>query len=480
MVLARGLDRVLGLVSTLILARLLAPDDFGLIAMAMSFVALLDLLRAFGLDIVLIQHERPERVHYDTAWTMNVLVSAGVSATLIALAQPVASFFAEPELVWVMLALGLGPWLESFRNIGVVDFRRTLDFEREFRFLFYSRITRFLVTVPLAFMLRSHWALVCGMLAGRLADVAFSYGMSAYRPRPALTAWRELFGFSKWLLLNNLVQLLTQRSADFVIGRIAGARSLGLFNVSQEIALLPSSELAAPINRALLPGYARQAGDRDGLRRSLLDVVSMIALITLPTGAGLIATAHLIVPILLGSQWLDAIPLVPVLALFGLVNALGSNTGALFIAIGHPRFVFVVAVVQLVILVPGLLYGVGQTGAIGAAWAYVASALVVVPLSYGVLLQELGLGLHLLFARLWRPLVATGAMLLAVRLAPVGTRATDPTLELIGGLLGLVALGALVYVGTVAVLWRMSGRPSGAERFILREIETRLVAWRRR
>jgi PST family polysaccharide transporter len=480
MVLARGLDRTLGLVSTLILARLLAPDDFGLIAMAMSFVALLDLLRAFGLDIVLIQHASPERAHYDTAWTMNVMVSAAVSITLIAFAQPASIFFKEPELVWVMVLLGLGPFLESFRNIGVVDFRRNLDFEREFRFLFYARITRFLVTVPLAFALRNHWALVIGMLIGRAADVAFSYGMSPYRPRPSLTVWRELFGFSKWLLMNNLVQLLTQRSADFVIGRLAGARSLGLFNVSQEIALLPSSELAAPINRALLPGYARQAGDRSMLQRGLLDVVSMISLITLPTGVGLIATAHLIVPILLGSQWLDAIPLVPVIAIFGLVNALGSNTGALFIAIGQPRFVFIVAIIQLIVLIPGLLYGVDRAGAIGAGWAYVVSSLVAVPLSYAVLLQELQLRLRDLMARLWRPLAATALMLVAVRIAANALDPTDQTALLLGQLLVLAGLGVVVYVSSVLVFWRISGRPSGAEHFILRELASRLETWRGR
>ncbi len=474
MILAQVLDRVIGLVSTLILARLLAPDDYGVVAMAMSVAGLLNLLRAFGLEIVLIQHPAPQRVHYDTAWTMNVLVSLAVGLTLALLAKPTADFYREPQLTLVMVLLALSPVIESLRNIGVVDFRRNLDFDLEFRFTFYSRLVRFVVTVALAFLLQNHWALVTGILVGRVTDVLLSYLMNAYRPRFSLAALSELFHFSKWLLSKNLIQLLTQRSSDFVIGRFSGATALGLFNVANEIASLPSSELAAPINRAIYPSFARQAADRDALRRSLLDVAAIIFLITLPLGVGLIVTSHLIVPLMLGPMWLETIPIVSALALFGLLEGLGSNTGSMFLALGKPQIVTRVATIQLVVLVPSLVFGVRETGALGAAWAYVASTCVSVPLAYWILLQELQLPARTLLARLWRSVVAVLVMAGAV----AGLASTLPKpgnlVETALQLVLLVGLGALVYLGTVFGLWIASDRPEGGEAHAVALVGSRL------
>jgi lipopolysaccharide exporter len=480
MVLARVVDRTLGLASTLVLARLLAPDDFGVIAMAMSIIAVLDLLRAFGLDVVLIQHQAPEPVHYNTAWTMNILVSATVATLLIALAQPASIFYREPDLVIVMMLLALSPLIESCRNIGIVDFRRNQEFDREFRFMLMARLTRFAVTMPLAFYLRNYWALVGGMLFGRLAEVALSYVVHRYRPSPSLAAWRELMGFSKWLLLKNLVQVLTNRSGDFVIGRLVGTRELGLFNVSTEIAAMPSSELAAPINRALLPGFARQASDPAALRKAFLNVVSMITLATLPVGIGLMLTAHLVVPILLGEKWVEAIPFVPILALNGLLMSLGSNTGSFLLGVGESRLVFRLAVLKLIVLAPSLMIGALHAGAIGAAWAYVASTFTVIPVSYAIILRRLDLGVTHLLVRLWRPVSGVAVMTACVHGLSTRLTVASETMEMIVQLLTLAATGAIAYVVTVLLLWNANRRPDGAERFVLDTARTQLQRFRSR
>jgi O-antigen/teichoic acid export membrane protein len=483
MVVARMCDRLLGLVSMVILARLLVPDDFGIVAMAMSVVALLGLLRAFGFDVVLIQHRDLKRAHYDTAFTLNLLVSLLVSLLLVAMSAPAAVFFGEPELTWVMVFLAFAPAISSLLNIGVVDFRKNLEFRREFLFMFLARIARFVVTVSLAFSLRNHWALVFGILIGRGAEVLISYVMHPYRPRISLAAWRELFGYSKWLVLGRMTQVLIQRSADFVIGRFAGARALGLFNVSYEIAFLPSSELAAPVNRAIFPGYARQAEDPDALRQGLLDVVSVIGLGILPAAAGLMVTAPQVVLVLLSESWAEAIPLIPVLALAGMINALGSNTGLLFLATGRPQIPTYISMLRLGVLLPALLVGVHHAGALGAAWAYVASLLVAVLMSYAILMRQLKIGVAELFARIWRPVIATTLMVLSVRTVAGQLPAAEGTSSLILQLLGLVSLGASVYCALVLALWYASRMPAGAERFVVDAVSARLgpmAFWRSR
>ena len=121
-------------VNILILARLLVPADFGLVAMAMSAIAIIELASAFSFEVALIQREHPTREYYDTAWTLNVALGTACALATVGLAYPAALFYGEPRLTPVMLVLAGGWIVQSFENIGTVNFRRDMDFSREFRF----------------------------------------------------------------------------------------------------------------------------------------------------------------------------------------------------------------------------------------------------------------------------------------------------------------------------------------------------------
>ena len=150
MVLLKLLERSLGLISTLILARLLGPTDFGVVAMAISFIAMAELLTAFSFDIAIIHNQAATEEHYNTAWTCNVLLNLCVTGLMLAFAIPIAAFYRHPEVAWVVCALAFGPLLVGLENIGIVAFRKELDFRREFRFQLSRKLIGFIVVVPLA------------------------------------------------------------------------------------------------------------------------------------------------------------------------------------------------------------------------------------------------------------------------------------------------------------------------------------------
>lgn len=150
------LDRSLGLISTLILARVLVPQDFGVVAMAMSFVALLELATAFGFDVALIQKQTRDRNHWDTAWTFNVLLGLSVAVAMVSGAPYVADFYRQDALEHVIRALAIGSMVQGFENIGVVAFRTEMRFDREFRFLISKKLVAFAVTIPAALILDSY------------------------------------------------------------------------------------------------------------------------------------------------------------------------------------------------------------------------------------------------------------------------------------------------------------------------------------
>jgi O-antigen/teichoic acid export membrane protein len=467
MVAFKLIDRGVGLASTIVLARLLAPEDFGLIAIAMMLIGALQLLFAFNFDVHLIQDPNAGRDQFDTAWTFNVIFGVLCAVLLSGLAHIVALFYHEPRLEAVIYTLAAGCFAAGFANIGPVIFRREMRFDREFAFMLGKRLAPVLVTIPIAIWQRSYWALAIGQLTGTLASVLLSYYVSAYRPRFSLKAKAELFHASKWLFINSMLQFLNGRAAEFVIGKFAGVAGLGVYTISSEISTLPTTELVAPINRAAFPGYARLAHDIDQLRNSFLGVISVIALFALPAGIGIVAVADLMVPAVLGWQWLNAIPLIQVLAVYGVLTALQTNISYVYLAVGRPRLITAVAAAQFGVLLALLLPATWYWGATGAAWSFLITAICMVPVNQVLISRQLRLSALAYAARLWRPALASCVMAMAVlavkRQLNLANATDKATHAYVLALLLCVAVGAVVYAAAVYLLWRLSSRPEGAE-----------------
>lgn len=476
LVLLRLFDRGLGFLSTLVLARVLVPADFGLIAMAISILAALELLGAFSFDLALIQNQQATRSHYDTAWTFAVLFGVFNAVCMCALAHPAALFYSEPRVEGVMYALAVCTLLQGFDNVGIVAFQKDLELHKEFAFGLGKKLTGFIVTLSLAYVFRSYWALIGGTLAMRLASLGLSYALHPFRPRLSLAMARDMLGFSKWLLLNNLLIFLNNRGTDFVIGRISGARELGLYSLSYELANLPTTELVWPIQRAVFPGYARLAGDREQLKATFCRLIGLLAFLTIPIGAGLALAARPLVATLLGDKWSATVPLIQVLAVFGIVRALHGPTGSIFVAVGRPRVVALTQCVQIAVALSLMLVLIPRLGTIGAAWSILTGACCAMLANYAGVLRLLHLSLSRLAAPLWRPLLSTGVMgLLMAGIAPTLQHAADPWPAL-AQLLTLILVGALSYLATTFGLWRLGGRPDGSESLLLGLVAER---WRR-
>ena len=471
MVAFKFIDRGIGLASTIVLARLLAPEDFGLIALAMMLLSALQLFFAFNFDVHLIQNPNAGRDQFDTVWTFNVLFTSICAIVMSGSAYWAATFYHEPRLEMVIYVLALGVLVSGFSNIGPVIFRREMRFDREFKFMLGRRLAPVLVTIPIAFWLRSYWALALGQLAGLLAGVLLSYYMSAYRPRFSLKAKSELFHASKWLVINNLFGFLNGRAAEFVIAKFAGVAELGIYTISSEISTLPTTELVAPINRAAFPGYSRLAHDIDQLRNSFLSVISIIALFALPAGIGIASVADIMVPAVLGWKWTQSIPLIQVLAIYGIFSALQNNIGYVYLAVGRTRLITLVNGVQFVVLLALLLPATWYRGATGAAWAFLGTAIVMTPINQLLIARQLKLSIKSYGARLWRPFVAAFLMALSVYFLKRNLTLGNDTTTYILALLLCVAAGAIVYACALYGLWRLASRPEGAERACLTRVE---------
>ena len=478
----RMLTRLLGLGSTLVLVRLLSPEDFGLVALAAAFALALDVCLSIGIEDQIVRARDPTPALYHTAFTMNLLRCALVAGLITLAAGPAAAFFADARLHDVLLALAASAALSGATNIGIADFRRHLSFDKEFQLQLLPRLLGISVTLGVAWGWHSHWALVLGILANRAGIVAMSHLLHPYRPRLSLSAWRELIGISVWAWLISLAAVVRDRADSMVVGRLLGPAPLGVYAVGVEVAVLPTTEMVDPICRACMPGFAatlRSGGDA-AAGDAWLRIMALMALLTLPAGTGASLVAGPLVALAFGPAWAEAAPVITILGLACTFTLLGNVSGALLNARAALRAILGVTLVAAALRIVLLLALVPALGVTGAALA-VGIAVVLEQLALvGCVLRLLRLRGIAVLRCIARPVLAAAAMALVLWQAGLGWAAPPPDAAGAARMLaGAIPMGVAVYAAALWLLWRGAGAPAGAESDMLRMLG-RFGLWRHR
>ena len=463
---ARWATRLIGLVSTIILARLLTPEDFGIVAMALIVSGLLETIAYAGVDLALMRADHDTRAHYDTAWTVQLIQAVFVAALLLFAAPLVAAYFSEPRAAAVIRLLAFKSVIDGLQNIGIVAFRKELDFAKEFRFMLYSKVLNFAIVVAGAFWLRNYWALAIGMTSAGAINVMLSYIMHPYRPRWSLAKVKQIWSFSQWLMISRIGAFLNRRSDEFVVGGIVGTSAMGSYHVASELSTMPSSELVMPMRRAMFPTLAKLSGESQSFGVAVLGTFSTITTVCLAIGFGLMSVAPELVKLLLGQKWLTAIPLVQWLALYGGFSALVLVLEVPLWVSGRTHFSAFQTWLELAILVPLVWIATKKFGIEGAAATRTVVCFSMIPVMMLLTARAGYLNIGPLFAALWRPL--TAGVIMALLLWAIPFAAIVP---LAIALALKVVLGALIYVSVTGGLWLLQGRPAGFEATALGQIK---------
>jgi O-antigen/teichoic acid export membrane protein len=459
---AQIFDRLFGIVSIAVLARILTPPDFGVVAVAGTVVAAVELLSAFGFDWALVRHQDLSADYLNTAWTLRVMLGGFSFAALALLGAPAAAFYRIEALRSVLFVLGVASLLGSLENIGTVYFRRDFAFHNEFLLRAVSKLCGFTVTVIIALKYRSYWALVLGTVTLRLTNTIASYLLQSYRPRFALAHARELLSFSSWLLIGNMIEYCREKFSDLYLGRVFGPRANGLFSVAGDLARVPISEIAMPINRVAYSKYAEDIRAGRGIAGSYLEIASLIWMVSLPMCAGIFAVADEVVAVLLGPKWSDAAPVMRLLAVGTSFTVLTANTHYVYWAVGHSRIVAAISAAGAAVIIPATFVCASLLGFRGVALAYALTSAVMVPVNFAFLWRLAGIRFVDLIARAWRVTMAA-AVMLAILLTALPHPATQSLSTAAQLLAAKIVIGVAAYVGTSAALWVACGRPNGPE-----------------
>ena len=465
---ARLSTNLMGLTTTLVLARILTPADFGLVAFGATILAVVSAVTNMSLSQALIQHKAPSPAHFQTAWTLNAARGFLIAAFLCLAAKPAALIAHEPRLFALMCALSLGPILDGFQNPRTIMLVRNLIFRQQFALQVGAKLTAILVSIAFALAYKTYWALVLGALAGQAAGLVISYLLFPFRPRLSLQHYRELFAFSMWLTLGDVVLTLNLKFDSLLIGQFLGRAPLGVYTVGDNLAVLPTKEAMTPVMSTLFPALSHLVHDRGRLGGAYQRAQTLVTAAALPAGIGLGLIADPLIRLTMGDKWLGAIPVVQILTLVYSIMTLAMLAQSIAMAAGETRLLFKRDLQGFLISAPSVALGMYFGGLMGILYVRIFLAGVGILLNMQVVKHVSGLSILAQLTANARALVSVVAMTLAVlavtHAAPMG----HEPLALVTSIAIRVTVGVLAYAASTAVLWLLQGRPEGPEDELLR------------
>jgi PST family polysaccharide transporter/lipopolysaccharide exporter len=441
--------KLIFLARVLVLGRLLAPDDFGLLAISVVAVGFLLSVTDLSLIPALVQRDRPDEGHYHAAWTAGLTRGLLVTGALAIGAPLVAQLFGEPRATDFIRVLAVRPLIQAAGSVRVADLNRELRFRSLAMLYLTEAVVNTLVSLGLVQQI-GVGALVAGPLAGALAMSIASYIVAPYRPRLSLEAgaFRPLIRYGQWLFLATLISIVGSQGLQLVISRRLGAEALGIYFLSARLAFLPFEVSSQVVGSVAFPLYAGMQRDLQRASRSFRAMIVGLLALIVPSSLFIVLLIPELVHTVLGPRWTGTIPVIQVLALVNVATVVWDAAMPAFKGMGAPHNVALVEFTQTALLVGLAWPATDAYGVVGAAWAWLIAC------SAGC-----GLSAWLIQGTLDRPFLGVGMPLIAVIAASaIGGAAAWGVDRVVAGLPGLTAAGVIGTLATAAALWALDRR----------------------
>lgn len=361
----------LALLKGVILARLLTPEIFGIMAICMIVIRGIEIFSETGFGAALIHRQKNFEKEKDVAFTLLVIRGVLIFFVAFSIAPFVATYYEQEVLDPAIKILALTLIFNSFGNINTVKFQKELNFKPISYMEQFSSVFSFVFVVSLAYYFRSIWALVVGHVGASVMGLILSYLLIPGRPRFSLDLQiaRELFSYGKFIMGLAIVVFLALEIDNILVGKLLGLTVLGYYVLAFTLANLPATHLSKVISRVLFPTYSELQNDLPALQRAFLAVYKVIAILIIPIAMVFVVFAPEVITILYGDKWVAAADALRILAVFGCLRAFSALAGYLFNAVGRPSLTFYLNLVRLVLLLIILIPLTQTFGLVGASVA---------------------------------------------------------------------------------------------------------------
>ncbi len=421
------LDKVLGAGQMVVVARLLTPVDFGL--MAATAVVLVGFLTVteMGIESALVSRERPSETDLAVAWTLSIGRALMLATVLWASAGLIADFYRSPELMTIIRVYVMALIIQAAQSPAMALLLRNLELGRRVRLDLMRRLIDLTATVGLAFLLRNVWALVLGQLIAFTVTAALSYRVAPFRPRLSLErgTLRYFRRYGGQVSVTAICIFLVTSGGEVVVGRLLGVGVLGVYQIAMVIPTLLGIRALVVMHQVAFPTYVALRDDLEGLGRAFRVQVSVVVVWLVPLTGGVALLAPDLVPLLFGERWVTAVRPLQILTLYAFCAGLCGVMASLHYGVNRPDFQRRIWLAQAALYVIAIWPAARLSGLIGVCAVLTAA-------------YCLGLALHVWFT--WRVLgrLAWGAAADVLRVGAV--------------------VGVLLLVAALVTQWRAEWR----------------------
>ncbi|MCE2745134.1 MAG: lipopolysaccharide biosynthesis protein [Burkholderiales bacterium] len=471
----KGLSAVIGLASMLVLARLLTPEDYGLVVLVEAAVTLLAAITELQLASVLIHLPRVSDAHFSTAWTMNLIRACVLCGLVVLIAPWLASFYAEPRLTDIAYVSSLSLFLGALLNPKMAILIRDLDFQKEFILHLSQKVAGFVVTVGTAWYLRDYWALVLGTLATQVCGFVVSYWCYPFKPSFTLSKIRDLWGYSVWLSLSNFIKTLNSKQDQFLVGKMFSASTTGVYAMATRLSNVLFTETLGAALRVVSPSLRAHTDNLAELNKAYLHTQSLVTLVFLPIASIVSALALPVIELTLGVKWIEVTDVFRLLVLALALEAIGGVGLSVVLATLNTRLAFWRDVVSIAARSLCMAVGLYLDGFNGLLVGRGLSALIDLLLYFIIAGKVTGLLVRDQILLCWRTWLACAIVYPVLYLLQTPLWSFQSTLIIDAAwLVFACSAGVALQFITQGLLWWLSGKPASIEVVFIDYLKSKL------
>lgn len=422
----------------------------------MIMMATLETFSQTGFQQALIQKKDNVESYLNSVWTVLILRGLLLFAILYFIAPFAAIFFKVPQAKPIIQVIGFSILFQAFANIGVIYFQKELEFNKQFIYQLSGTLADFIVAISAAFILRSIWALVFGVLAGELVRCIVSYRIHPYRPHlnPDLKKAKELFGFGKWILGSSILIFIGAYLDNISVGRLLGATALGFYQMAYRISNMPATEITYVIANVAFPVYSKIKEDRLRLQQAYFRTMRLTVAISIPIAIVIVSLATDFTRIFLGEKWMPMVPVMQLLAVAGLIKSIISTGSPLFIGSGYPNFEFYMQLIRGLIIIIAIYPLTVFMGISGAALCVILSIVGMFIIWYALSKNIIKASWNKYINILWPPLFSSVFMAGTIYLAKLYWNPIQHLLLNVLVFIGISMMSLSIYIAIMYIIRR--------------------------
>lgn len=433
------------LVTTIILARLLSPSDFGLFGMAGVVIGFINLFKDLGTSAAVIQKEHTSKEFLSSIFWANITFGFFAMIILFIIAPLAGALYREPRIGPILKVLSIILFISGFNIVQQAILERDLEFLKLMKVEIVATASGSLIGIGAAFMNVGVWSFVWQSLTMLIVSTALLWTSSNWRPRMVFH-WLEIKSIRRYSLNLtgfNIFNYFARNADYFLIGRYLGAQDLGYYALAYRVMVFPVEAISSVLGRVMFPVYAKLQADDAKFRYAYLKVTGNIALISFPMMLGLWVVAKPFVLTVFGTPWSPVILLLLILAPVGLAQSIGTTVGTIYQAKGRTDWMLRWGIGSGTLVVIAFVVGL-QWGIVGVTMAYAIVSLIILGYpSFAIPFKLINLPMRDFGQTIWRPLIASLLMVAVM----FGLRFGLPY-----GLSSKLVLGALILVGSITYL----------------------------